>query len=425
LKNEESVFIEGELNMSLSPYQSSLVKLWNFISKNKHRENKHALSVFEEIIKDIERKSGNDAWKQGQHIEAMSRLLESINDTRDLHPFGRFYVKSFFTELLSQRQALEGLWLQNPRISNDERITKPVIILGLPRSGTSFVFNLLAQDPSHRFLSNWETTVSQIPPEKHCNYLQDPRRKKGKLLVKFQDYLAPSLKNIHEFHLDGPEECTPILMQGFSTQAFAGMFDAPEYSTWLNTVSQDENYQHHKKVLQTLQWKYPGQRWLLKSPDHLAGIDSILKIYPDACFIHLHRDPVQSVTSWASLNQVFRSIYMKSVDPKILGEQVLDRLGNDMDNYILHRKKYKPEQFFDLYYQDLIHDPIKSIEEIYQHFSLDFSAVVSQKMKKFLAKDRKKTRSHQYSAEDFSLNSGLISERFNNYIDTFNVPIVK
>lgn len=126
--------------------------------------------------------------------------------------------------------------------------------------------------------------------------------------MKFQNYLAPHMKDLHHFYLDGPEECTPILLHEFTTQSLAGMFNVPSYSEWLDTASHTATYYRHKQVLQTLQWKYPSKRRLLKSPSHIEAIEEALEVYPNANLIQMHRDPVKAVFSFAGLCAAFRGI---------------------------------------------------------------------------------------------------------------------
>ncbi|PWG62702.1 sulfotransferase [Spiribacter halobius] len=359
-------------------------------------------------------------------MKPLARLVDAMNepDGAPLHAFGRFYAETLFSELLTQRERLRRLWEQQPEIL-DERITRPVIILGLPRSGTSFLFNLLAQDPAHRFLSNWEATVSQVPPPRQRTYLEDPRRRKGRRLMRFQHYLAPGLKDVHTFHLDGPEECTPLLMQGFTTQALAGMFEVPSYSAWLDTASHAETYRHHRRILQTLQWTYPGERWLLKSPDHLSAIDALAANYPGACFVHLHRDPLQSVASWASLNAVFRGIHSSPVDPQTLGTQVLNRLSTDINDYLEKRPEHPEDLILDLYYDDLVRKPMDTVETIYRHFDLHLSADAVSRMQSLITSAHDHRSAHRYTPEDFALSPADVDNRFAAYTQAFDIPLVR
>lgn len=406
--------------MPLDPYQSVLVKVWNNFARLAPGQSRSPALSLENAMSSAIRHAGLDDFGSTSFHIPLETLLASLEETGDLHPFGKFYVKAMITEFLANRLKLVKLWTQRPIILN-EAINKPVIILGLPRTGTSFLFNLLSHDPAHRVLSNWETTVSQVPPEGSYTYKNDPRRKKGRYLIRFQNYLVPRMKEMHQFYLDGPEECTPLLMQAFTTQALAGMFNVPSYSEWLDTASHTATYHHHKQILKTLQWKYPANRWLLKSPDHIAAIEAMLEAYPDACVIHMHRDPVKSVASWASLNSAFRGIYMRSINAGELGQQVLNRLATDVTSYLSQRQRCVPDRFLDLQYKDLTSDPLRVVQRIYDRFELELSYAAEERIRIFLAKDRGKERTHHYNPGDFGLTPQLIQERFQDYIDTYNI----
>lgn len=404
--------------MNSAPYQSTLVRGWNTLSRLGGQEG----TISAEALIEAAAQSCPDVDETPVAVhDALSTLVDALNNSAGLHPFGRYYTAQLLKGLLINRRRLMRLWKERPAILVSP-LQKPLIILGLPRSGTSFLFNLLANDPAHRHLANWETTVSQIPPRTiPSSMTRDPRRRMGKLLMLFQRYLAPNLEDIHEFHLDGPEECTPILMQGFDTQAIAGMFNIPEYSSWLDHVDHGPTYEHHKRVLQTLQSCYPAQRWLLKSPDHLAGLDAIMHTYPDACLIHLHRDPVQSVSSWASLNAAFRGISSPKINTFELGTQILERLANDMDSYLAVRKRAAPNRFYDLPYQQLISKPLHSVQDIYTYFNLELSVAACERIEAFVNIDREKSRPHRYTPEDFGLSASRIRARFTDYITRFGL----
>lgn len=407
--------------MSKIPYQCRGVKAWNAISlliPERLVSSELSLDVLMESAKKV---AGHSDFGGTTFIEPLEILLESINHTADLHSFGRFYVKKMIIGILVNRLKLVNLWSNKPEILS-ETIRTPLIILGLPRTGTSFLFNLLAQDPFHRYLSNWEATVSQVPPEGVYIYENDPRRKLGKWLMTFQQYLSPQMKDLHTFYLDGPEECTSLLMQEFTTQALAGMFNVPLYSEWLDGASHAATYYQHKRILQTLQWKYPGERWLLKSPAHVEAIESVVEVYPDAHLIQMNRDPVKAVSSFASLCGAFRGICTRSIDTRELGLQAMNRLAVDFDRYQELRLKCDSSRFLDLQYNDLVNDPLGTVRHIYNRFELVLTPEAEERMKTLLAKERKKSSSHEYSPLDYGLTPQKIRNRFQDYIDTFDIP---
>ena len=354
-------------------------------------------------------------------LEGLERLVEDFNHYGGFHHFGRFYVGQFLHGLLVERLQLAKFWAEHPEIL-ETGVPRPLVIVGLPRTGTSFLFNLLARDPAHRYLTNWEASVSQVPPgrRQRKGLRRDPRRRKGRLMLAFQKYLMPEIEKQHAFLLDGPEECTPILMQGFSTQAFAGMFDVPDYSSWLDTADRLPSYRHHRRVLQTLQWTYPGQRWLLKSPDHIGALDALLRVYPDACVVCTHRDPANAVTSWASLAYSFRSIYYENPDPERLGKQALERLARDTDAFLGARESLPADSFFDVDFSELVERPLDIVQSIYGRFALPLADEALQAMRGHLARDAGfRPGRHRYSPADFGLTATGIRDRFSAYCSRF------
>lgn len=367
------------------------------------------------------RRSGVADFGDRDFLEGLKVLLAALDQHEEYHPFGRFYLRQMIIAMLVHRLGHVELVKQHPEIYRED-IARPVIILGLPRSGTTLLFNLLAMDPAHRFMANWEAFISQVPPKGQYSFEHDPRRRQAKWMLRFQKYLMPDIDTMHVFAAEKPEECTPILMQSFATQAFVGGFNIPAFSSWLDTADHIPTYRYHKRVLQALQWKYPGERWLLKSPDHLPAVDAILKTYPDACLIHIHRDPVSSVSSWASLGFAYRSVYYPYIDTVELGEQVLARLANDMDRYMEIRGPRADGRFHDLDYAELLKNPIEAVKRIYAAFGFELSGQTEEKMRGLLAENPKNKHGvHHYKPLDFGLTNVMIRRRFEKYIDTFKV----
>jgi hypothetical protein len=162
---------------------------------------------------------------------------------------------------------------------------------------------------------------------------------------------------------------------------------------------------------------------LLKSPDHLPAIDAILRVYPDACLLHIHRDPARSVSSWAALNLVYRSVYYRHIDRDALGRQVLKRLADDMDRYLTARATLPTRQFHDVDYREFIKNPPAAIRQIYAHFGFQLSEQATRRMNEYLAANpRHKYGAHTYAPEDFGLNAEAIRRRFADYVAAFKIP---
>lgn len=397
------------------PATPLVIKIWNRFAGE---PDDQAWSV-DELLDLARKRSGLTHFENDQFQEGLQAFASSVKETGGLHAFGAFYLRQLVIAMLVHRLKLDDLLQTHPRIQQ-EQIKRPLFVLGLPRSGTTLLYNLLAQDPGHRFMFNWEAFIGQVPPKGNYSFANDPRRNQAKWVLRFQKYLMPDLDKIHEFSAAGSEECTPILMQGFATQALAGGFDVPAYSSWLDHADHTPTYRHHRRALQALQWKYPAERWLLKSPDHLAALDAILEQYPDAQFIHIHRDPAESVASWASLNLVYRSVYYSQIDKAGLGRQVLNRLANDTDRYMALRNRVPSDQVFDIQYENFTRAPIAALEQAYDHFGFDFSGDTQGHMQTYLAENpAQKHGTHHYSMEEYGLSQAMIRDRFSAYIHRF------
>lgn len=395
--------------------QPLVTKAWNRFA----REPDLRTWSVDEFLRLARKRAGLSRFEDDEFQKGLESFVASVKETGGLHAFGAFYLRQLVIAMLVHRLNLDELLRVQPQVQQ-ERIKEPLFVLGLPRSGTTLLFNLLAQDPGHRFMFNWEAFIAQVPPEGNYRFANDPRRKQAKWVLRFQKYLMPELDNIHEFSASGSEECTPILMQGFATQALAGGFDVPAYSSWLDNADHAATYHHHKRALQALQWKYPAERWLLKSPDHLAALDALLEQYPDARFIHIHRDPAESVASWASLNFVYREVYYPQIDKADLGRQILNRLANDIDRYMALRSRVPPDQVFDIQYKNFTSNPIEVLQQAYDHFGFHFSDTTRTTMQAYLGDNpAHKHGPHNYSPEEYELTQEIIRDRFSAYIQRF------
>lgn len=396
--------------------QPFFIRLWNSFASS--RPSKEPL-LRSELMEAAKQRAGLADYGELDFVEGLDLFIAALETGADFHAFGRFQLRQLLIAMLVHRLRLVALTQKHPEILK-EHVRRPLFVLGMPRTGTTLLFNLLAKDPKHRFLHNWEAFIGQVPPPGKYSFERDPRRRQARWMLRVQKHLMPGLDAIHEFSPGGPEECTPILMQSFATQAFAGGWDVPAYSDWLDRADHDGTYRHHHRVVQALQWKYPATRWVFKSPDHLASVDTLLKRYPDACLIHIHRDPAQAVSSWASLNQVYRRVYYEQVDRQELGQQVLRRLAADAERCTYQRERIESGRVLDLAYPDLVDRPIETIRSVYECFGLDLSPEAVSLMQSHLKESPKgKHGAHRYGPEDFGLSTEEIRKRFGRYLDRF------
>ena len=241
-------------------------------------------------------------------------------------------------QLVTRLRVLDAL-RRHPEI-RARAIREPWFLTGLPRSGTSALFNLLAADPSARALLNWEARIPE-PLEGHPPGAPDPRRaalaasyERGR--AEHNDFAA-----MHYTSVDTPEEC--VLLMGSS---FHGVVSGVEvmlepYASWYRAQPLDGLYAYYADLLRLLDWQRPGERWLLKSPAHLWGIRELLATFPDARIVWSHRDPVASIASMCSMTHLLMRAWM-DVDPRTLGARVLDFYAASLERGLAARDELRP-----------------------------------------------------------------------------------
>ena len=376
------------------------------------------------VIDAAVRRAGSSDFGGDGFREGLSVFLDSVEREGDLTTLGRVSCRETLIRYLSNRLRLQEYRSAHPEVAR-ERIERPIFIIGLPRTGTTILFNLLSQDPSSRPPLSWEVEWPVPPPETET-YDSDPRIKDAEKLFGNLDRLIPTLPAIHEFGALLPQECVPINAHELLSVQFHTTFHVPSYQAWYEQQSLLPSYAFHEKFLQHLQSKHKKDRWVLKSPAHLPAIDDILETYPDALMIHTHRDPARVMPSLSSLCYAFRCMNSDSVDPARVGRNVLDLWSLSLERAVEARRRHqdKPNQFFDAHFEDTLADPVDLIRRAYKHFGLDFTDTAKDRMKGFLEANPRGSRGvHRYVREDFDLDLDEIRERFSKYCAEFDVPL--
>ncbi len=412
--------------MSLAPpHRPFAIKALNLVGGGLGRLGLALPSLDEQSLLDAAiRRAGSSDFGGDDFLEGMRVLLDSVEREADLSTLGRVSCRETLLRYLENRLRLTEYRTQHPDVA-EQAIERPLFIVGLPRTGTTLLFNLLAQDPDNRVPLSWEVEWPVPPPEPET-YETDPRIKDAEKLFGNLDRLIPTLPAIHEFGAQLPQECVPINAHEFLSMQFHITFHVPSYQAWLNEQNMVRSYEFHRKFLQHLQSKYRKKRWALKSPAHLPAIDELLEVYPDALIIHTHRDPGYVMPSLASLHYAFRGMNSDSVNPARIGRNVMDAWSIHLQRAVEARRRHrdKPEQFFDAHFEDTLADPVDLLRRAYEHFGLELSDVARGRMSAFLAANPRGSRGvHRYAPEDFGLEIDDIRRRFAEYADEFGVAL--
>lgn len=350
--------------------------------------------------------------------EPLARLVASIEGEAQLNLFGRLAAREDLSRMLMNRLAMQHDRLLNPEIA-EERIVRPLVITGLPRSGSTFLHGLLAQDPANRVPLHWEVRDPSPPPQ-WATHDDDPRIERAARQLRWLVRLAPDFEKIHPVGARLPEECAIMLSHSFLSYQFSSTWYVPSYQTWMEAQDLRPAYQVHRGFLQHLQWRCPAERWVLKAPPHLPGLDALFATYPDANVVLTHRDPLDVVASVASLHVALRRTFSNAVDPVAVGPEVTGLLAGDIRRgwAAIDAGCAPPEQFVHVSYADTVRDPLDVARRVYRRFGLPLSAEAEARMARYVASHPKdKHGAHVYSLEQFGLDAGAERARYREYCE--------
>lgn len=360
---------------------------------------------------------GDDLWRKPFQV-----LLKALEEEADLTLMGRLMARNDILLWLDTRLKVEETLKQNPEIL-EQQVEAPMVIVGLPRSGTSILFELLSQDPDVGVPETWEAMMPCPPPQAE-SYNIDPRIEQGHNIATQWNRVAPEFATMHEMGGRIPAECGQIMCPTFISDQIGALHQTPSYAMFCAQADFVPVYEYHKKILQILQWKNPRKRWLLKAPEHQVHLETLLKVYPDARIVQTHRDPIKCMASTTSLmgtlyfmrsDQPFNAEMFENI---IMGEATSMRL----ENVIKQREDgVVPEvNIVDSRYQDLMDDPMACIENVYGHFNMALSEDTRARMLAYLdSKPKGKFGKHAYQ-----IDSSKAKERplFKRYQELYSVP---
>lgn len=397
------------------PKKRAPVKVLNSIGKalNNFGFNLGAIDIAK-IHELAKKNTGLEDFGQKEYLESLNHLLEAMENEANFHHFGRIAVRTTLVHLLNNRLFTQDFIRKNPYV-REQKIERPIFIVGLPRTGTTFLFNLLSQDKKSRWFSNWEGN-SPVP----ISGDNEDRERIGfaQNLYKQFHYFLPDLKKKHEVKPMEPEECSTLFLNTFDAELFWYCYRVPSYRKWLNQRDRLRSYEEYRDQLKILQCSGEGDRWLLKSPTHLFTLKELLEVFPDACIIHTHRDPVEVVPSACSLAATIRGLCSNEVDYAELGHEMVAQWSEGVDKALSYRETCQGNQFFDMSYQEFVADPLGMVQRIYQHFDLVADPKMQEKMEMYIGRNRQhKHGVHRYSLAQFGLTGEEVQNRFSRYMD--------
>lgn len=354
--------------------------------------------------------------------EPLRRLVTSYDREAGLTFIGRIAARQDMLRLLENRLLMCADRRRHPEIAA-QAVRRPIFVTGLPRTGTTLLHGLLAQDPGNRVPFTWESMFPSPPPQR-AHRKDDPRLAWAERQIRWFHRLNPDFRRIHALDARLPDECLIITSHSFMSFQFQTSHRVPSYQAWLETQNLHECYAAHRRFLQHLQWRSPGERWVLKAPAHLFGFRAMFEVYPDAGVVMTHRNPLEVVASLASLHTTLRSTFSDDIDPIATGAEATHRWAEGLARAQRERDGgcAPPDRFLDVRYTDLLRDPIASVRRVYDYFALPWSESVETRMRRFLADHPKnKYGEHRYTLEEFGLNREEEAERYRAYRERYDL----
>jgi Sulfotransferase family len=376
------------------------------------------MTTADELIAQARDKTGLTDFGPDTFHEGVVALVEGAEAAKSLNELGVAVLHDQVVGFLSTRLSVEDWYRRHPEIDEQE-ITAPLFGLGLPRTGSTALSCLLAEDPRARSLLTWESGAPTPPPEP-ATYETDPRIAEAAVRISFLDQMAPHFKVMLPTSPTGPTECLEILALDFRSAVFAALGDNPGYEDWLETCDMLSAYEYHKRVLKLLQWKFPPKPWRLKTPAHMQAINSLVEVYPDAQFVMTHRDIAQVIPSLVSLLDACSEMLRERPLPANFASRQAAYWERGLRTTLAYRDSGEEHRFYDLGFAELRPDPMPAMARFYDWLDIELTEEVASRMRAWWeANPADKHGVHTYRPEDYGIDLDQVREQFAFYNDRF------
>jgi hypothetical protein len=365
---------------------------------------------------------GESDFGDDPFAENFVRFVDALNSDGVLSPDGAAITEAEILGLLRNRLEIAGWLAREPSIS-DEGIDRPIFLMGLPRSGTTFLHHLFDHDPSLRLLRCWET-LRPCPPPGFDPASVAPRLEAARQFVGQWQSDVVGFDATHLLDADGPDECSLILNQIFAQAGFQNYLQVRSHFDWLyDSADFVQVYRYHQSVLQLLQWRAGKRRWVLKFPNHLLAMREIREVHPNAIFVVSHRDPVKTLASLCDLTFQYRAPRYATNDREQIGREMWDFVVKHVDRLPAFRES-GAAGVVDVDYYRLVADPVATVEAIYDAVGMEIPSKVRIQLGEWTAKNPKGKRGvHAYRLEDYGLDFEAVNASFADYRRLYSLPV--
>jgi hypothetical protein len=363
----------------------------------------------------------SDSWREGLEI-----IIDEVNTSPGFTPAGRERILDDAVNALGRRLQIHDYIQTHPEVL-DVPVERPLFVLGMPRTGTTVISYLLAQDPARRSLLHWQC-VHPVPPATTEMLRTDPR---CLALLEEQRQMLEFIKQAkmplpHWEDADGPTEDMFIHNQDFKGLSWDSFLGAPRYWKWLfESADMVSTYEYQRRYLQVLQSTAPGI-WSLKMPSHSVYIDALLEVFPDARLIWAHRDPYKATGSLANLWKLPRGMVMHpdAVDLEAMGRDSMNQMKFHVERPLRARERIGDDRFFHMYYSEMMRDPMDVMRRIYDWAGDPLTPEAETRMQGWLTEHpQDRFGVNAYSLDQYGLSVDKLRPIFAEYLDTFDIEL--
>jgi hypothetical protein len=368
--------------------------------------------------------TGLDDFGDGAFVGRLDTLCTALREEAGLSPGGLVSLHAQLVGMLRNRLLHQDLLTRHPEIL-DVPIERPLVIAGLPRTGTTHLHNLLAADPALRSLPYWESLEPILPEDEWAAVAggaPDPRPERCQLGLDVVNGALPHFRRMHDMTVEHVHEEIQLLAMDVSTMLFETLALVPSWRDDYLATDQTPSYGYLKTVLQALQWLRGGTRWVLKSPQHIEQFGPLMAVFPDATVVVTHRDPVAVTTSVVTMLTYTARLQVARPDPVVIGHYWADRVERMLRACADDRDLGPAEQSLDVRFSEFMADDVAMVGRIYGVAGQPFTPEVVAAMRAFMDEHpRGRHGGVRYDLGTFGLDAGELRERFRFYVERFGV----
>ena len=375
----------------------------------------------DELIARARRQTGLVDFGCTPFEEPLRNLLRACGEEAELSLFGRYATRWDAVRFLSNLLRLHEEERRAPNIF-EQRIERPIFIAGLPRSGTTFLHSLLAQDHTNLVPRVWQ--LIHPYPLDGPGVGPDLRPRRVARQLRMFGMLAPEFRRMHPIDASSPQECSEITAHVFASLRFDTTYHIPGYRRWLDGTGHLDAYRFHKRFLQHLQHQAAvGGHWVLKCPDHIFALGALRAVYPDAGVVFVHRDPLAVLPSVARLTEVLRRPFTRSIDKREIGRQDSNRwlAATELMIEAADEERFE-EPILHIHYLNLVSHPLETVATLYRHFGRPLDPHAAARISRLVeAKPNGGYGTRRSNLEEYGLDPVVEHERYARYVERFAI----